>query len=650
MPFSVQNYSFGFSTSRPFNSIFQITDLNRDGRPDILFFPNDFGAEKTQVFPIAALLNNGVGGFSLAPSDYFGLATAASATQALVADFDRDGLADIYVSNIGWDFGGDWPGSPNTLLLGRAAGGYVNGTARLPQLSDFTESAAAADIDGDGDLDILAMNIFGGTPASGPLTDPYFLINDGSGQFSRSDDRLPAGISSRVEEQKYTAVAFVDANGDGRPDLFLGSHGAAGQTSRLILNDGGGRFVSGAQFSIPNAVQGVQSSVNDILVADINRDGRPDLVLSVSVQFGASGRIQILMNEGGGQFSDQTAATLAEPVTLSPPESIQFADVNGDSILDLVVRRGTLNPVHLGDGHGAFVRLPQTFLGVDDPNQRVGAADFNGDGRTDFVVETHLASIRLSTPAAAIQNGTPQADALLGEAGADSLAGEAGDDVLFGGEGNDSLTGGDGQDRLVGGRGADTVMGGGGNDTLTDVAGSNYIRGEAGNDVLQGGDDFDDIHGNMGNDTVSGGGGRDWVVGGQDNDWLFGEDGDDIVYGNLGSDTNDGGNGDDWVRGGQANDSLSGGPGQDLIWGDRGDDTISGGAGADTFNIFGEAGLDLVTDFNAADVDRVRVEPGYTHTVAQVGADVVISLSGGAQMTLLGIQLSNLPTGWIIAG
>ena len=180
--------------------------------------------------------------------------------------------------------------------------------------------------------------------------------------------------------------------------------------------------------------------------------------------------------------------------------------------------------------------------------------------------------------------------------------------------------------------------------------GGDYLRGEDGNDQLFGGLGFDDINGNMGNDTASGGQGDDWVVGGKDQDLLFGDEGSDIVLGNLGDDTCDGGIGDDIVRGGQGNDILTGGAGADFLSGDKGDDTITGGAGADTFNSFGDAGIDRVLDFNRAEGDRVRLDPGSTYTAAQVGADTVVMVTGGAQVVLVGVTLASLGNDWIFVG
>lgn len=208
---------------------------------------------------------------------------------------------------------------------------------------------------------------------------------------------------------------------------------------------------------------------------------------------------------------------------------------------------------------------------------------------------------------------------------------------------------GPGSDLYAGAQGRVTggVFGGLGDDSIAAGSGPTYLRGDEGNDSIVGGSDFDDINGNMGDDAAYGGLGDDWVVGGKDQDLLFGDAGNDIVYGNLGADTCHGGDGADTIRGGQANDELFGGAGDDWLSGDRGDDIITGGAGADVFHTFGDAGLDRVTDFSVAEGDRVMLDPGTQYTTAQVGADTVISMTGGGQMVLVGVQLSSLPAGWI---
>lgn len=197
-------------------------------------------------------------------------------------------------------------------------------------------------------------------------------------------------------------------------------------------------------------------------------------------------------------------------------------------------------------------------------------------------------------------------------------------------------------------RGSDvTILGGALNDTIGAVSGSNLLRGGDGNDSIVGGAGFDTINGNMGDDICLGGAGADRVSGGKGDDALYGQLGDDTVFGNLGNDLCNGGAGADIIRGGQQDDTLRGGLGNDWLSGDRGDDTVTGGAGADVFHTFAGAGLDRVTDFRLADGDRVQLDAGTQYSVAQVGDDTVISMTGGGQMVLVGVSQASLTGDWI---
>lgn len=197
----------------------------------------------------------------------------------------------------------------------------------------------------------------------------------------------------------------------------------------------------------------------------------------------------------------------------------------------------------------------------------------------------------------------------------------------------------------LGGTGADTAVLDDNPTTYAAGDGADLVAADGGNDT---------VHGNFGADTIYGGWGDDVVRGGQGSDILFGDDGtdlqfgdlgDDLIHGGRGDDTLEGGEGSDALQGGQGNDVLRGGAGVDVLSGDKGDDTLIGGAGDDLFRFFGGGGADVIVDFDAGDGDRLQVFGGYT--LRQAGADLVVELEGGA-VTLQGVQLSTLPTGWII--
>jgi Ca2+-binding RTX toxin-like protein len=242
-------------------------------------------------------------------------------------------------------------------------------------------------------------------------------------------------------------------------------------------------------------------------------------------------------------------------------------------------------------------------------------------------------------------------DLIIGSPFSDSIFSDRGDDTIYGGAGDDALAGtGDPQSTTQ-------IHGDDGDDWILDSAGSDQLFGNRGNDSVYGGDGDDWIYGGKDDDVLHGDANYSsdgesfsiFIADAPGNDTLSGDLGNDTVYGNPGNDVCDGGDGNDAVRGGQGDDSVSGGSGDDWLSGDRGSDTVSGGAGADVFHSFADAGLDRVLDFNRAEGDRVQLDAGTAYTVSQVGADVVIDMTGGGQMVLAGVSLASLTDGWIFA-
>ncbi|WP_334163472.1 FG-GAP-like repeat-containing protein [Phenylobacterium sp.] len=585
-----------------------VGDFDGDGKLDVLQTYFLYPLEDRGT-PVRFFSGDGAGGFTDRTAAITGGApTTVHAREVVVGDFNRDGRPDVFVADHGYDTN-PFPGAQNALLLSSGPTGLSNATGQLPQVSDYSHSAEAADIDGDGDLDIYVGNGGGGTA----WVRPFFLINNGSGGFTRTDSNLPGSLRA-AGGPNHWAEAFIDVDGDGDQDLFLGSSTNTG--SRLLLNDGQGVFTDSGR-SLPRGLPNADAV--DIQAFDANGDGRLDLVANYTVPTGGEihRQIQLLLNDGAGGFTDATATSL--PASMNTGvwvRRVHLADVNGDGLLDMVLSDRSSAPFYLNDGMGNFIQMPSLLPGNE--YDQITPADVNGDGRTDFIAwrgkwdGQEQLRVDLGTDPGTSQQGAPAAEGFMGDNDAETINGGGGDDVIVGGGGED------------------------------------YLRGDEGDDRIAGGDGFDDTHGNMGNDTVSGGRGPDWVVGGKDNDLLFGDADHDVVYGNMGDDTCSGGDGNDVVRGGQNDDDVRGDAGDDYVSGDRGDDTVTGGAGADLFHTFGAADIDRVLDFNRAEGDRVLLDPGTTYTTAQVGADVVITMGGGGQMILVGVQLASLTGDWII--
>jgi Ca2+-binding RTX toxin-like protein len=165
-----------------------------------------------------------------------------------------------------------------------------------------------------------------------------------------------------------------------------------------------------------------------------------------------------------------------------------------------------------------------------------------------------------------------------------------------------------------------------------------HLIGSTSDDYLMANSRIASINGGAGNDTVwgqfmdapigyilRGGDGEDSVAGGDLSDDMNGNRGDDTVHGWEGNDT---------LHGGQGNDSLDGGDGDVRLAGDLGDDTMAGGPGADIFEV--GRGDDVVLDFNARDGDRIQVSAFTDVALSASGSDVLVSLSDGAHVVLVG--------------
>lgn len=457
----------------------QVFDINGDGHLDILQVYSFIPPLDLPGVPIRILLGDGRGNFTDGTASLLGTTVPLSdaASGLSVADFNGDGVKDVFIGR-GWETPQP-KDAQNTLLLSNGRGGVVNATANLPNINDYTHWSTFGDIDGDGDNDIFVTNIGGAANSPVGDTSSYFLINDGRGNFTRDDTRLPTAIESGAKQ--YTSSLLFDADGDGDQDLFLGMWGPqaalqnSGAFSSLILfNNGSGRFAETARSELPAPpFDRTRAEVLDTKAIDL--DGDKDLDLLVITHNQQIRTIQVLINQGNGRFVDDTAARLnaSESNAIYTGRYLHLIDVNGDGAKDIVLQTGGPNRFYLNDGTGHFVSLPGDFIFTNSPdgNYAFVPGDFNEDGSTDFFVRTIVNNwddpnnfvefdwIALwSPPAGNVHTGDETANALLGGRAAENLIALGGDDVIFGGAGDDMLEGGSGDDYLHGGEGRDTAV------------------------------------------------------------------------------------------------------------------------------------------------------------------------------------------------
>lgn len=356
----------------------EVVDANHDGIADILVFGAyyPFNGATPSPQPALLMLGKGDGTFTPAP----GLLPAGFGTihprEVVQADFNEDGLADLFIADHGYD-ANPFPGAQNKLLLAKAGGGYTDASASLPQLADFSHSATAADINGDGHLDLFVGNL--SSPAS--QVEAYFLLGDGKGGFTKSNAGLPVEAGQLLNRNTgnfgMTASLLVDLNNDRLPDLVLGNDGNTynkEHRSLVYWNTGKGFSASGMSY-LPQGYFGDTRIVHDIAAMDIDNDGDADLLLlgseSTPADAYADGWSLDVVRNDNGTFVADTARHFAaqdsheglpnENSKVGAGEFIRLIDVNGDGFKDVVITQfmnslPTANTpvVWTNDGFGHF--------------------------------------------------------------------------------------------------------------------------------------------------------------------------------------------------------------------------------------------------------------------------------------------------------
>ena len=272
-----------------------------------------------------------------------------------VGDLDGDGDLDIVIAN---EF------NPNILLLNDGSGRFTDGSARLPAADRDSEDVGVADFDGDGDLDIVVVS------EDDRVNELYF--NDGSGRFTDEGHRLPV-------QGTTNGVVVADLTDDGFPDILLANNGQ----DAFLVNDGEGNFVDETAERLPRSGDVTQ----DLELGDVDGDGDMDLVVA------NEGPNALHLNDGEGRF---VADTTRIPMREAPEETREadFGDVDGDGDLDLLFANVSAfvsdadprNRLLINDGDGRFTDETASRLPAADISSFDGDfADVDGDGDLDIV-------------------------------------------------------------------------------------------------------------------------------------------------------------------------------------------------------------------------------------------------------------------------
>ncbi|MGC8596155.1 MAG: FG-GAP-like repeat-containing protein [Candidatus Kryptoniota bacterium] len=344
-----------------------IRDFNNDGIEDVVLvsiaganqlylfnYPIDISSNNLDHYLVFRGLKSTAGGSS---------ASGYSEDVAITCgDINEDGSEDVITSSVS---------GPNQIYLNNGAGYFrdVTDNYGLNSNPGRSEGVALADVNNDGYLDLFETSFNG--------SNKLFLSENGA---SFKDVTAASGL---VSYGSSITATFSDVNGDGYPDLYVGSWG---NQNKLYKNNGNGTFTDVTDIS--GAGCGIDKKTNSVLFADFNNDGKPDLFVG-----NKGGGNRLFINEGNFHFKDVSKECGLGDTMYS--YGAAYGDFNNDGLLDLVVVG--LGEIRIYQNTGidasgiphfrnitAECTIPKEY--IDGYNTGAATFDLNKDGNLDLIV------------------------------------------------------------------------------------------------------------------------------------------------------------------------------------------------------------------------------------------------------------------------
>jgi len=403
-------------------------DLNADGKVDLLYTNSEDNT-------VVVLQGDGAGHFTFKAK----YPTVLFPDSSYVSDYDGDGNADILVGEGGLFGAGPVEEGTGEILLGN--GDFTFSSPALPQpinsavsFGNGTQSFAVADLNGDGKKDVAvigntsgnsatiavttflnnyAANLANGTTVNFNLAPTYtygssIIVAAPLGSSTSPNSLIVAGTDTSTQQPAIqtainsgndaftvkstllelgapvTSLVSADFNADNKGDIaFILSDGNSTASDALYVAHGNGD----GTFQAPTIIDSAVNYGGRVFTADVNADGKPDLVVSQATT--GYSYVRVYLNKG---------TSFAAPVTFATPDGATIswiipADFNGDGKLDLgLIGYQIGDPfdayfyIYTGNSSATFTYASTSSLGEGLPTAGI-AIDVNQDGILDLVTD-----------------------------------------------------------------------------------------------------------------------------------------------------------------------------------------------------------------------------------------------------------------------
>jgi hypothetical protein len=340
-------------------------DLNGDGFPDLVL------SSGQQDISIQVYLNDGNGTFTA--GQVVSQSYEFEDLTSVLFDANGDGNTDVIFgdeSGTLWVYDGNGDGTFNTSNPGMFG------------IGDVGYGIAAADVNGDGHLDVILSGIFVndlgqyGTEAGDQIC---VLEGDGKGNFS-----FP--IVYRGDSSSYS-MAVGDFNGDGHPDVVTANQD--NDSTTVFLNNGtGGYGAPGGNWVGYEGGGAVNAPMSGVLMSDIDNNGSTDVAFLEWNQFPDNYyQLTVLLNDGSGNLSApvRSDAVNSSYGTVGDFALADFRNTGYPDFVAIAPNYNSTNYISFAPNSGGGHFGPVTGTTVATANGVIGVGDFNKDGNLDFV-------------------------------------------------------------------------------------------------------------------------------------------------------------------------------------------------------------------------------------------------------------------------